>query len=165
MRAGYRVRQFFRALTARINARDRQVVLTTLPPMLADLFYRQSTNDQRHALDVYETLRDSGYDDPALLQAALLHDVGKAAGRIPVPYRVAIVLIRAVRPAWICRLALPDPQSWRYPFHVYDQHPAQGATLARAAGAAPAVVALIAAHHAPGDDPLALALRRADEAN
>ncbi len=136
-----------------------------LSPTLAGLFYHQPTNDQRHALNVYQTLRDRGYEDPALFQAALLHDVGKTAGRIPVLYRVAIVLIRAVQPAWMRRLASANPYSWRYPFHVYNQHPTRGAALAQAAGASPTVVALIAAHHEPGDDPLACALHHADEAN
>jgi len=167
LRAWYRVRQFFRATTARIDEQERAVVAATLSPALAELFYRQSANDQRHALDVYETLRDWAYDDSALLQAALLHDVGKSAGstHIPISYRVVIVLIRAVRPAWLLRLASPNPQSWRYPFHIHQQHPARGAALAQAAGASPAVVALVAAHHEPGDNPLAGVLCRADEAN
>ena len=165
MRVGYRVRQFARAVTARITAEDRAAVAATLPPSLADLFYRQGRNDQRHALAVYRTLRAGGHSDPAPLQAAFLHDVGKSVGGVPVPYRVAIVLIRAARPAWLDRLASPDPRSWRHPFHVYNQHPARGAALAQAAGAAPAVVALIAAHHEPGGDPLAGVLCRADEAN
>ncbi len=160
MRAGYRVRQFWCAITARISARDRQVVAATLPSALAELFYSQSLYDQRHALGVYETLRRAGYDQPALLQAALLHDVGKTTGPLPVLYRVANVLLRAIHPAWT-----PEPTGWRYPFYVYNQHPARGAALAQAAGAEPAVVALIAAHHEPGCDPLARALRHADEAN
>jgi hypothetical protein len=154
-------------MAAHINEEERAVVAATLSPALTELFYRQGANDQRHALDVYETLRDWGYDDLPLLQAALLHDVGKTAGhvRVPILYRVANVLIRVVQPAWLLRLASPNPRSWRHPFYVYNQHPARGAAMARAAGASPAVAALITAHHEPGDNPLARVLRRADEAN
>ena len=83
---------------------------------------------------------------------------------LPLPYRVANVLIRAVRPSWLSRLAAPDPHSWRYPFHVYEQHPTRGADLAQAAGADPTVVALIRTHHEPGEVQLARVLRRADDA-
>ena len=38
---------------------------------------RMPRSDQRHCLDVYETLVRAGYHEEDLLHAALLHDVGK----------------------------------------------------------------------------------------
>ncbi|MBU0495672.1 MAG: hypothetical protein KKA73_08255 [Chloroflexi bacterium] len=161
------MRQFLRATTAHIDEDEHAQVASTLSPAQAELFYRQDLSDQRHALDVYQTLRAGGHDDLDLLQAALLHDVGKSVGptRIPLPYRVVIVLVRAVRPTWLERLARPDPASWRYPFYVHNQHPARGAELTVAAQSSAQVMHLVAVHHAPGDDPLARALCQADEAN
>jgi hypothetical protein len=111
--------------------------------------------------------------EPALAQAALLHDVGKVEGRIRLWHRVATVLLQALRPALLCHLALNEPHSWRYPFFVSLHHAEHGADLSAEAGTDAVAVALIRAHHtAPEqsgwDAPsqaLLTALRWADEQN
>ena len=77
----YRVEQFLRALTARRVKSEHRIehVARILPPEARALFARQAPEDQRHGLAVYDTLRDRGHTCEALLAAALLHDVGKAA--------------------------------------------------------------------------------------
>jgi len=143
-------------------------------------------HDQRHALDVLYTLRDRGYTERALMQAALLHDVGKTEG-VRLWHRVLIVLLERWRPGWLRRLARDLPANWRpstrdwrpsardlrYPFFVHLQHPARGAALAEAAGCDPLAVALIRHHQDPlpaewqgtREGELLTALKTADGAN
>jgi len=55
--------------------------------------------DQRHSLAVLRTLLEWGETHPALLQAALLHDVGKAAAPLSPWERALLVLTEALCPA------------------------------------------------------------------
>ena len=77
-----------------------------LTPIQRNLFRRMSLNDQRHSINVCATLREAGTDESDLLVAALLHDVGKAAGRIWLWQRTLIVLLKHWAPAllsWVAR--------------------------------------------------------------
>ena len=185
-----RVAQFFRAMAARVGADEYAMIEERLPPAQVALYHRMARSDQRHCLDVYTTLIRAGYRDEDLLRAALLHDVGKTAGGrsggmpMTVLHRVAIVLLQAygtrasgtqgIGPRWLARLAA-DGRGWKAPFAVHARHAQAGAEWAAEAGCAPAVVALIRAHHGdpgggdlpgldPNDERLA-ALVWADECN
>jgi putative nucleotidyltransferase with HDIG domain len=113
-------------------------------------------------------LQREGHHDPALLRAALLHDVGKA-GQLRLWHRVAVVLLEALAPTMLRRLADDRPHSWRYPFFAHLHHARLGAERARATGCDALTVELIERHHqAPpiGDrsvaDRLLAALQAAD---
>src|SRR5690606_35944608 len=84
-RARYRTVQVLRQVSPRVSAEDRALVAAILPPGLLTLFERQRAGDQAHAVRVCRALIEQGYREPALLQAALLHDVGKIVG-LPLPY-------------------------------------------------------------------------------
>lgn len=151
-RAAYRVRQFFRALAASLaplTAAEQAAARAVLPEMAWPLFDAMPRNDQRHSLAVLRALRAAGRHEPALLQAALLHDAAKAAAGLTLLHRVAIVLLKAFRPqvlaAWA---ALPQPprSDLRYPFWAHANHPATGADMAAAAGCEPLAVLLIRRH-------------------
>jgi hypothetical protein len=159
-------------MAARVRADEHDLIQERLPPAQAALFYRMARSDRRHCLDVYYTLIRAGYREEDLLRAALLHDVGKAAGDrgggmpMTVLHRVAIVLLqaftvrtpgtrtkgtqgigpRALGPRWLARLAA-DGRGWKAPFAVHARHARAGAEWAAEAGCSPAVVALIRAHH------------------
>lgn len=122
-------------------------------------------SDQRHSLDVFLTLRRAGYEDRALLQAALLHDVGKAAAQLTVWHRVAVVLLGRFAAGWLDRLAV-DGQGWRAPFAAHLRHVQQSAEWAALVGCSPDVVALIRDHHTPSSkDKRLAALQWADALN
>jgi hypothetical protein len=161
----YRVGQFFRAAFARIEPHERACIRQYLTPAQAALFEQMARADQRHGLDVLYALQRAGYDDRALLQAALLHDVGKAAVRLTLWHRVAVVLIGRFAPHWLDRLAR-DQRWWAAAFAAQVRHPEVGAQRAAEAGCSAEVVDLIRRHQDPdsGDSRLA-ALQSADRQN
>ena len=158
----YRAGQFFVALKAYLPAwaggvqgdlspKDETLVKSILStPAQQRLFERMPPNDQRHAIAATRTLRQAGHHQPALMQAALLHDVGKSLGQ-PIIHRVLIVLFNAFWPAaltWLetTSMDVTTISRWRRPFVVHAQHPAIGAAWAKDAGCNSMAVSLIAKH-------------------
>ncbi|MCU0502730.1 MAG: hypothetical protein MUC51_13375 [Anaerolineae bacterium] len=157
----YRSRQFFQALGAGLSPltlEERDLAGEHLPRSARDLFDAMSRADQRHSLKVAAALHAAGYDHPALLQAALLHDCAKREGGVRLWHRA--------QPA-------PARADWRYPMWAHLHHPERGAELAAAAGCDPLAVTLIGRHQEPsaahaGDpslDELLAALQAADDDN
>jgi hypothetical protein len=144
--ARHRIGQFFLYLRARRAPADLALVDATLPPALGALFRRMTLGEQMHSLKVMRWLAAHGFTQPELLQAALLHDVGKSEAPINLAERVEAVLVRWLLPHHYYRWAQAEPRGWRKPFVTSTQHPAWGADLAAQAGAAPLVVNLIRRH-------------------
>ena len=165
----YRVSQFFVALYAylpgvngRFSGEDAALVASILTtPEQQQLFACMSPNDRRHAVAVARTLRQAGHHHPALMQAALLHDVAKSLGQ-PIIHRVLIVLLEAFWPSALHRLSSPKSPSSLLtphfslltshssfitrPFVIHAQHPVIGAAWAQQAGCDLLTVRLIAQH-------------------
>ncbi len=160
-RAAYRIRQFFASLGAGLSPQERGIVAARLSQEQQGLFYAMTARDQRHCLDVFYALEGGGCQDEEVLLAALLHDVGK--GLIRLWHRAAYVLLRAIWPRLLARLAQPEGGGWRRAMASLEDHAARGAVLAEAAGTPAMVVELIRHHERAdaGDGRLAL-LRAAD---
>ena len=142
MSAAYRVRQFVQAVGAWVRPPevDEALLARCLPPEAAKLFRAMPRYDRRHSLGVARSLQEMGHDEPDLLAAALLHDVGKTAlpdARLRLGHRVAIVLMRALWPNLLERLGQERSAGWRRPFYVQLCHAEIGADLARQAGCSP----------------------------
>ena len=173
MPAAYRVRQFIQATGALIRPAEIEEALLTryLPPQALDLYRAMPSQDRQHASNVFRTLQQEGYNDPDLLAAALLHDVGKSApprGGLRLWHRVAVVLMRAFWPGLLKRIGQEERDGWQRPFYIQLHHPALGAELARQAGCSPITVGLIRRHEDPPqqeDEPLLAALQAADGTN
>jgi hypothetical protein len=149
---------------ARVDPAEVALVQRILPPGGSALFASMPVADRRHGLDVADELLRAGHDDPDLLGAALLHDAAKGH-RTRLWHRVAGVLLEALAPSVLRRLADPDPASWRHPFHLYLHHAPMSADLALAAGCAPRLAAFIRGEAAAEDDARLLhALTVADDA-
>jgi len=175
----YRVEQFLRALAARVSEEEVEEAIQILTPEAQALFRYQVAQDQRHALAVYHALRQAGHRNPQLLAAALLHDVGKAAARLPAWQRAVIVLLERFAPRLLARLGrggrrggvLSLSKGWRRPFAVHARHPEVGAQWAQEAGCSPLTVALIRRHqdrltsYQTEEDQLLAALQAADRMN
>jgi len=173
-RAYYRSSQFFKAVGARVTDEDRALVGSVLTtPAQRALFDAMSAADQRHALALLRTLRAEGHDHPALMQAALLHDVAKSDVGVTVFHRVAVVLLQALRPAWLAWLMRDaEGSTWRRPFARYVAHAAIGADWAEAAGCDPLAVSIVRRHQSPPppstdalEDQLLRLLQTADDQN
>lgn len=169
--ARYRVRQFFRALTARVSDQELEQVAHILTPAALTLFRSMSAQDQRHALEVCRTLIRAGHANSQLLAAALLHDVGKAAARLSSWQRAVIVLLERFAPRLLARLSQGEPQRWRRSLVVHTRHPEIGARWAEEAGCLPLTVALIRHHqdrlrdYRTREEQLLAALQVADNLN
>ena len=154
----HRVGQFWRHASARVTPEERATAEMVLGPGLAPLFLQLPVNDQRHALDVLDTvIRLDGQPSTLLQQAALLHDVGKGGARFSVVDRSLTVLLEAVAPRILPAFARR--------FATYRDHARIGAEKLHALGAHE-LAAVVAEHHAtnPSSD-VTRRLKRADGRN
>ena len=169
-----RVLQLIRSLRAQpLNEAEVTYVRDLLNEKQAALYFGLVTYEQRHALNVCQTLLRGGFgSDRELLQAALLHDIGKRdphTGRyVPLWGKVASVVLSKLGGSKLVKnLAGPNPKSWRYVFYLQTGHEARGAALVREAGSSPKVNALVGDYQSlyRQGDPAAKALQWADDLN
>jgi len=166
----YRSNQFFAAVWAIFKGQTNhlittddirfvQTILTT--PAQYQLFTQMSSNDQRHALAVARTLYQAGFQNMALLQAGLLHDMAKSLGQ-PILYRVIIVILEMFWPSLLVKLSTPQNTlhlakddlsatlhtipAWQRPFIIHAYHPKIGAIWANQANCDPIAINLINRH-------------------
>jgi hypothetical protein len=159
----YRLGQGFQhlGLAAEPTAADYAEVARWLPPSAFPLFRSMSHADQQHSLRVCRGLQARGCTEPDMLAAALLHDVGKAQGKIPFWVRPAIVLGKKLAPRRLAGVAA-DPRTavaqryphWRRALGFAWWHAEVGADLALAAGLSQRSALYIRTHHQP-DGPAA----------
>lgn len=160
----HRVGQLVAHVRARVDADEAALVRRILPDGGVRLFDSMPVADRRHGLDVAERLLQAGHDDPDLLGAALLHDAAKGH-RMRLWHRVSGVLLEALAPSVLRRLADPRLASWRHPFHLYLHHEPMSAELATSAGCSPRLSAFITGATTDPDAPLLRALKAADDAS
>jgi hypothetical protein len=128
------------------SAEDRMIASQILSPPLMQLFERQRGSEQAHSLRLCRQLLEHKDNQPDLLVAALLHDVGKSRYPLFIWERVWIVLGKALFPERVKKWGQASPHGWRRAFVIAEKHPAWGAEMAAQAGASPLAVALIRRH-------------------
>jgi len=166
----YRLTQVRQQLgfTAALSPEDIVEVKRWLPVPALPLFQSMSDADQQHSLRVCRGLQKRGCIENDLLAAALLHDVGKAQGRVPFWTRPALVLGRRFVPRLLARMVtspstfqMTHIASWRRALSYAWWHADVGADLAASAGLSERAVLYIRMHH-QADGPAAL-LHEVDE--
>ena len=160
----HRVGQFVAHIRARVTPDQEAFAASLLRAGATRLFAAMPVADRRHGLEVARRLLAGGFDDPELLSAALLHDAGKGH-RLRLWHRVAAVLIQAVAPRMLTRMASPDPASAGYPFHLFLEHGPISADAALAAGCSARTAGFIRGSVSEADAALATALHAADRAS
>ncbi|GCF09013.1 hypothetical protein [Dictyobacter arantiisoli] len=154
----YRLRQVRQQLgfVPPLTRADDAEVARWLPASALPLFYTMSTADQQHSLRVCRGLLAGGNQESDLLAAALLHDVGKAEGRVPFWTRPVIVLGKHLAPSLLRRTVMePDNSAyneqphWRQALSYAWHHAAVGARLAEQVGLSERAILYIRTHHQP----------------
>lgn len=141
-----RVRQTLQAISAWSRPVDDTLAASYLSPALLALYRQMSRSDRQHHLRVLRHLLADGHTEPALLVAALLHDVGKTRARFGVFDRILATVVKKIAPQYFAEWGKGEPRGWRRPFVISAQHPAWGAEMLVAAGAEPLAVALTRLH-------------------
>ena len=164
-----RIRQFFRAVTARVTVEDGKYISAHLNAEEQKIFFAMSVADQVHSLRTAYTIErliiedKRGVDREFLIRCALLHDTGRKAGDLTIPGKVFVVLITTFAPGFAERLEL----NGNHALYVYHNHAQLGARKLQQIGLFKEAK-IIAKHHAKPkpDDPLELKLLRlADNAS
>jgi len=146
-RAAYRASQFLRAVLDRPAPGDGDLIRAHLPASLQALFARLGPAEQAHAVAVLRTLQRQGHSDPALLAAALVHDIGKTRAPLRLMDRVLVVLADLLISRAARRWRQGTAVGWRRPFVVAAQHAGWGEVMLLQAGASPALAELVRRHH------------------
>lgn len=152
-----RVRQTLQATFAWVLPLDEQRAKVYLTEAQFALFQTMRRSERQHHLRVLDKLLKKGCDHPALMTAALLHDVGKTRARFTIVERILAVLVKKFLPRQFETWASGEAKGWRQPFVVSDQHPVWGAEMVAAVGGDVLVVELIRQHqtrltHAPQNE-------------
>lgn len=152
---GYRLRQVRQQLgfVPPLAEQELAEVSHLLPSLALTLFQTMSSADQQHSLRVCRGLQARGCQDEELLRAALLHDVGKAEGRVPFWTRPAIVIGKRCAPRLLTRLAVPPTHHtprlprWQRSLSNAWWHAEIGARLAQQVGLSERALLYIRTHH------------------
>ena len=171
-----RIHQFYTAVRATVRPEDQKFLKKYLSEEEQLLFAEMGLPEQRHCLDVAYTAielaaGEAEIDKGLLLRCALLHDIGKKKGDVPLCYKVLTVLADQFFSEKSRRLARQsvagDPHDFRHALYIYYCHGELGREKLLTMHL-PELAEIVGKHHkAPTEkDPLELLLlRQADEKN
>lgn len=138
----YRVKQFFRGLTA--YEYDTALVDKYLNQEEKELFSRLPPYEARHAIDTANTIKnfEVKQEKEILIKAALLHDIGKIDSGIGLIKKSVLVLMDRFFPSISRCLSKSN-----FMFNVYYNHPEMGAVLLEKIDTEEKVIKLVRYHH------------------
>ena len=163
-----RVRQFVRAVFARLTVEDRAYIEKHLSADGQSLFFDMNVAYTAEAMAEEKKLL---LDKKLLIRCALLHDVGRRKGDMGIFGKVFAVLMQGFFPAFSRKWAREGQKSLldypRHALYVYYYHPEIGAELLKNIGLMKEAE-IIRHHQEPqrkGDSLVLCLLRQADELN
>jgi hypothetical protein len=167
-----RVQQGLQALFSWFLPLDEQIAQAHLSEAEFALFQTMRRSERQHHLRVLDKLLKADHNHPALLTAALLHDVGKTQARFTIVERVLVVLIKKFLPKKFEAWSEGTANIWRQPFVVSAKHPEWSAAMVTQVNGDPLAIELIRLHqtrlkHPPQNEMenLLIALQASDDAS
>jgi len=142
-------------LSAQTSLLELERAHARLNPEQWELFIQLQPGEKDHALAMFDRLLEQGENQPDLLMAALLHDIGKLRYRLNPSERAMVVMAHAIKPRQSQHWGSLPPNGWdslpgwRKAFIVAEQHAGWGAEMARESGVSPLTETLIREHHHP----------------
>lgn len=142
----YRIKQFFKGLFC--VSPDISIAEEYLNPRELQLFNRLPSYEKRHAIDTAVTLMgfNAGNKRDILIEAALLHDIGKLGSRVGLIKKSVLVLMNRFFPQVSRRLARNINM-----FNIYYNHNIIGARILKNINVDSEVIKLVE-HHQPWDN-------------
>ena len=129
-RIGYRIWQFWQSLKESPRLEEVTKVQGILNQEELELFNTLPVPDQNHSLRVLKALESVGEDDPDLLKAALLHDIGKTLHPLRRWERVFYVVLGWLLPKTAEAWGEKDPRGIHRSLVIINNNPIWGADLA-----------------------------------
>ncbi len=148
-----RIKQFFRAISAKLTIDDKKYISTHLSPKEQKLFFAMDVVDQYHSIRVAYTIErfviedSQGIDKEFLIRCALLHDIGRVKGDMSTFGKVFVVLISAVSKNFADKLE----RNGNHMIYIYRHHAEIGAKKLQDIGLY-REAKIIAKHHSPPSD-------------
>lgn len=174
----YRARQFFLAVTSRVNTEDRDFAQKYLTIPETALFNQLPRDEQKHSIIVARKMLKIAHgpqadvDERVIAKVGLLHDIGKAAVKLGVMDRSFLVIMRRVFKVLYDKIAesgeSPASGTFARKFYVHREHAGIGAALLKNAGTEGTIIQIIEHHDdkPKESDPIELfLLRKVDNAN
>lgn len=142
----YRIKQFFKGLFCVLP--DMSVAEKYLNSQELQLFKRLPYYEKRHAIDTAVTLMGfkTGKNRDILIEAALLHDIGKLGSGVGLIKKSILVLMNRFFPDVSRKLARNVKM-----FNIYYNHNMIGARILKDINTNSEVIRLVE-HHQPWDD-------------
>ena len=92
----YRVKQFVKAITAKVSQEEIKWVKRYLSEAECSLFFKLRIYEQRHCLDVAYLLKEKTQESQEMIRLGLLHDIGKMVYPLnPIEKSIMVILDKA----------------------------------------------------------------------
>lgn len=89
----YRIKQFYWAVTSKINSEDITFINSYLDKNEKNIFNKLSSYEQKHSINVAKDVMQISKGNENLIKAALLHDIGKIYKRLnPIEKSLIVIL-------------------------------------------------------------------------